>query len=80
MFAIALRYFKAGLDLLKENCWQAHYDLALALHTQAAEGAFLCSDTELAKARDRGLDTDGLQERYARATNRAMADKPADRT
>jgi predicted ATPase/GAF domain-containing protein len=45
VFAIALRYFKTGLDLLDENCWEAHYDLALALHTQTAEGAFLCSDT-----------------------------------
>ncbi len=46
VFAIALRYFKTGLDLLEENCWQSHYDLALALHTQTAEGAFLCSDTQ----------------------------------
>jgi predicted ATPase len=38
VFAIALRYFKTGLDLLEENCWQSHYDLAL--HTQTAEGAF----------------------------------------
>ncbi|MCP5086267.1 MAG: diguanylate cyclase, partial [Rhodobacteraceae bacterium] len=45
VFAIALRYFKTGLDLLDANCWEAHYDLALALHTQTAEGAFLCSDT-----------------------------------
>ena len=40
-----MRYFKTGLDLLAENCWEVHYDLALALHTQTAEGAFLCSDT-----------------------------------
>ena len=46
VFAIALRYFKTGLDLLEENCWEVHYDLALALHTQTAEGAFLCSDTD----------------------------------
>jgi len=45
VFAIALRYFRTGLDLLEANCWEAHYDLALALHTQTAEGAFLCSDT-----------------------------------
>ncbi len=45
VFAIALRYFKTGIDLLDENGWVAHYDLALALHTQTAEGAFLCSDT-----------------------------------
>ena len=46
VFPIALRYFKTGLELLNENCWEADYDLALALHTQAAEGAFLCSDTK----------------------------------
>jgi predicted ATPase/serine phosphatase RsbU (regulator of sigma subunit)/tRNA A-37 threonylcarbamoyl transferase component Bud32 len=45
VFAMALRYFKTGLDLLQDNCWQAQYDLALALHTQTVEGAFLCSDT-----------------------------------
>ena len=41
-----MRYFKTGLDLLEENCWEAYYDLALALHTQTAEVAFLCSDTD----------------------------------
>jgi len=40
--------------------------------------AYLCSDVELAKARERGLDTDGLQQRYARCINRALAAKPAD--
>ena len=40
--------------------------------------AYLCSDVELAKARERGLDTDGLQGRYARCINRALAAKPAD--
>ena len=46
VFALALRYFKIGLDLLAANCWQAHYDLALALHTQTAEGAFLSTNTK----------------------------------
>ncbi len=46
VFAIALRYFKTGLDLLEENCWDIYYDLALDLHTQTAEAAFLCSDTD----------------------------------
>ncbi len=45
VFTTALHYFKTGLDLLAENCWEAHYNLSLALHTQAAEAAFLCSDT-----------------------------------
>ncbi len=42
--------------------------------------AYLCSDVELAKARERGLETDGLQERYVRTINRALAAKPDDMT
>jgi len=40
--------------------------------------AYLCSDVELAKARERGLATEGLQAQYARTINRALAAKPAD--
>jgi methionine synthase II (cobalamin-independent) len=42
--------------------------------------AYLCSDVELKKARDRGLDVDHLQEVYARTINNALAAKPADMT
>ena len=42
--------------------------------------AYLCSEVELAKARERGLDTDRLHERYARTINRALAAKPDDMT
>jgi 5-methyltetrahydropteroyltriglutamate--homocysteine methyltransferase len=42
--------------------------------------AYLCSDVELAKARERGLDTDGLHQRYAGMINRALAAKPDDMT
>src|SRR5215467_12222169 len=42
--------------------------------------AYLCSDVELKKARDRGLDVDHLQETYARMINTALAGKPADMT
>ena len=42
--------------------------------------AYLCSEAELEKARDRGIDTEGLQERYARAVNTALAAKPDDMT
>ena len=44
VFGKALRYFKTGLELMGANCWEANYHLALDLHTQTAEGAFLCSD------------------------------------
>jgi len=42
--------------------------------------AYLCSDVELKKARDRGLDVDRLQETYTRVTNKALEGKPADMT
>ena len=42
--------------------------------------AYLCSEVELKKARDRGLDIDHLQETYAACTNKALEAKPADMT
>ena len=42
--------------------------------------AYLCSQDELKKARERGDDPDGLQEIYARVINYAIAERPADMT
>ncbi len=42
--------------------------------------AYLCSEVELQKARDRGLNVDHLQETYARTINAALEGKPADMT
>ena len=42
--------------------------------------AYLCSQQELKKAKDRGLDVDHLQGTYTRTINRALAAKPADMT
>ena len=42
--------------------------------------AYLCSEVELEKARERGHDTNGLDQRYARAINTALAAKPDDMT
>jgi methionine synthase II (cobalamin-independent) len=42
--------------------------------------AYLCSDVELQKARDRGLDVDHLQDTYTRTINKALEAKPADMT
>jgi 5-methyltetrahydropteroyltriglutamate--homocysteine methyltransferase len=42
--------------------------------------AYLCSQEELGKAKERGLDVDHLQETYTRTINRALAGKPADMT
>jgi len=40
--------------------------------------AYLCSQAELQKARDRGLDVDHLQESYTKCINKALQAKPAD--
>ena len=40
--------------------------------------AYLCSQEELKKARERGDDLDGLQQIYARIINYAIAERPAD--
>src|ERR1700737_2589976 len=40
--------------------------------------AYLCSQDELQKARERGDNPDGLQEIYARVINYAIAERPAD--
>jgi 5-methyltetrahydropteroyltriglutamate--homocysteine methyltransferase len=40
--------------------------------------AYLCSQAELQKARDRGLDVDHLQDTYTKTINKALEAKPAD--
>jgi 5-methyltetrahydropteroyltriglutamate--homocysteine methyltransferase len=40
--------------------------------------AYLCSQDELKKARDRGIDVDHLQDSYTKMINKALAAKPAD--
>jgi methionine synthase II (cobalamin-independent) len=42
--------------------------------------AYLCSQEELKKARERGLDVDHLQETYTRCINKALEAKPPDMT
>ncbi len=42
--------------------------------------AYLCSQEELKKAKDRGLDVDHLQDTYTKCINAALAAKPADMT
>jgi 5-methyltetrahydropteroyltriglutamate--homocysteine methyltransferase len=42
--------------------------------------AYLCSQDELKKAKERGLDVDHLQETYTRTINKALEAKPADMT
>ncbi|MEM7017322.1 MAG: AAA family ATPase [Pseudomonadota bacterium] len=45
-YDIALRYFKAGIELLNAESWANHYELRVALHLKAAETAFLQADDE----------------------------------
>lgn len=40
--------------------------------------AYLCSETELERARARGIDTAGIAERYADILNRVLAGRPDD--
>ena len=42
--------------------------------------AYLCSQEELKKAKERGLDVDHLQETYTKCINKALEAKPADMT
>jgi 5-methyltetrahydropteroyltriglutamate--homocysteine methyltransferase len=42
--------------------------------------AYLCSQEELKKAKDRGLDVDHLQATYTKCINKALEAKPADMT
>jgi PAS domain S-box-containing protein len=40
----AFRYLQVGLDVLGPTSWQTHYGLTLALHTEAAEAAYLSGE------------------------------------
>jgi 5-methyltetrahydropteroyltriglutamate--homocysteine methyltransferase len=42
--------------------------------------AYLCSDVELVKAAERGIQTEGLADRYAKLINDSLAGKPDDLT
>lgn len=40
----ALQYFKTGLGLLAEDCWQTQYELARKLYERAAKAALICGN------------------------------------
>lgn len=40
----AFKYLQVGVELLSEDTWERQYDLALALHVEAAEAAYLSGD------------------------------------
>ncbi|MDB5101401.1 MAG: sensor protein [Cyanobacteria bacterium RYN_339] len=45
-FPAALGFLEAGLTALPADAWTAHYELALGLHLEAAEAAYLASNAE----------------------------------
>ncbi|HEY9611154.1 trifunctional serine/threonine-protein kinase/ATP-binding protein/sensor histidine kinase, partial [Allocoleopsis sp.] len=45
-YAAAKMYLAVGISLLPEKAWQSQYELALALHEEAAEAAYLSGDFE----------------------------------
>jgi 5-methyltetrahydropteroyltriglutamate--homocysteine methyltransferase len=58
---------------------QAFYDAgARYVQFDDTAWAYLCSDSELEKARGRGIDTDGIAERYGALLNRVLEGKPKD--
>ncbi|MGM0452706.1 MAG: trifunctional serine/threonine-protein kinase/ATP-binding protein/sensor histidine kinase [Thermodesulfobacteriota bacterium] len=44
-YEAAFNYFKAGIELLPDDCWQTHYDLTVALYIHGAETAYLNSES-----------------------------------
>jgi 5-methyltetrahydropteroyltriglutamate--homocysteine methyltransferase len=75
-----------GHDEIEADLVQAYRDALQALYDEGARylqlddtaWAYLCSDAELAKARERGIDTDGIAERYAGLLNAVLEGKPDD--
>ena len=69
---LAMAYQKAIKAFYDAGCRYLQFD--------DTAWAYLCSQEELKKARDRGLDVDHLQETYTACINKALEAKPADMT
>jgi 5-methyltetrahydropteroyltriglutamate--homocysteine methyltransferase len=69
---LAVAYQKAVKAFYDAGCRYLQFD--------DTAWAYLCSQEELKKARDRGLDVDHLQDSYTRMLNKALEAKPADMT
>jgi 5-methyltetrahydropteroyltriglutamate--homocysteine methyltransferase len=68
-------------DLAKayQDAVRAFYDAGCRyLQFDDTAWAYLCSQAEMKKARERGLDVDHLQDTYTRCINKALEAKPAD--
>jgi 5-methyltetrahydropteroyltriglutamate--homocysteine methyltransferase len=69
---LALAYQKAVRAFYQAGCRYLQFD--------DTAWAYLCSQAELQKARERGLDVDHLQDSYTAVINKALEAKPADMT
>jgi 5-methyltetrahydropteroyltriglutamate--homocysteine methyltransferase len=69
---LAIAYQKAIKAFYAAGCRYLQFD--------DTAWAYLCSQDELKKARERGLDVDHLQETYTKCINKALEAKPADMT
>ena len=69
---LAMAYQKAVKAFYDAGCRYLQFD--------DTAWAYLCSQEELKKARDRGLDVDHLQQTYTDCINKALEAKPADMT
>lgn len=73
-------------DDIVDDLVQAYRDALAAFYAEGARylqfddtaWAYLCSDDEMAKARARGIETDGIAERYSGILNRILDGKPDD--
>ena len=78
--------FYAGREAIVDDLVQTYRDAIAAFYAAGARylqfddtaWAYLCSETELAKARERGIDTDGIADRYSSLLNRILEGKPDD--
>ena len=69
---LAVAYQKAVRAFYHADCRYLQFD--------DTAWAYLCSQAELQKARERGLDVDHLQDSYTAVINKALEAKPADMT
>jgi 5-methyltetrahydropteroyltriglutamate--homocysteine methyltransferase len=78
--------FYDGREAIVDDLVQAYRDTVSAFYDAGARylqfddtaWAYLCSDVELEKARERGIETEGIAERYAGLLNRVLEGKPDD--
>ncbi|MEZ3159369.1 5-methyltetrahydropteroyltriglutamate--homocysteine S-methyltransferase [Microbacterium sp. BWT-B31] len=78
--------FYDGRDAIVDDLVQAYRDAVAAFYDAGARylqfddtaWAYLCSEVELDKAKERGIDTTGIADRYATLLNRILDGKPED--